>query len=346
MNSRTYCLILLAPVLGIATIALFLLWFNQPQEGDLGRVGGFVERYYGWNQPQHVFTEDTVVFEKTLASAHGHYDMVVLGDSFSHFLPPRLFRWQQYIATSARWSVLTVHIDRVWLDDFLASAIYKKDPPGVVVLEFVERNLQVFVKKGRVAECETAPENDTPALALANYPVQEKELQRRTGLTSLDEALNFLQQRVKRKNLVREYSLTNNALFSSARPDRLLVIGQDQGKYKLSEAQVQGVGCYLKNMQQRIEANGKTRFLVIVPPDKTSVYCPYIKARPGLQCAGILDKLAVPGLHLLRLDRDMAAALSAGVVDLYLPNDTHWGYRGSKLAAEAVRGWLQHTRDQ
>jgi hypothetical protein len=29
-----------------------------------------------------------------------------------------------------------------------------------------------------------------------------------------------------------------------------------------------------------------------------------------------------------------------GEMDVYLPNDTHWGYRGSELAAQTLQDWF------
>lgn len=42
------------------------------------------------------------------------------------------------------------------------------------------------------------------------------------------------------------------------------------------------------------------------------------------------------GAAVLRLDRVLADAVKHGTRDVYLPNDTHWGSAGTRLAAEFV----------
>jgi hypothetical protein len=344
MNSRTYSILLLVPVLGLAAVAFFMLIYNQPLEGDLTRIGGFTERHFGWNKPQRAIAENTVAFAKYAADVHKYYDVVVLGDSFSHFGESRLFRWQQYFSSATGLSVMTYHIDDVWLEDLLSSASYRQAPPRLLVLEFVERNIVILAGKGRLAECEPLREQVMPAMTVADRPIEEAALYRKSGIASLDEVLSYLRQKFRDKNAVDMLPLTNDKLFSNADSDQLLVIDYDRRKYEVSDANLQRLGCYLRNMQQRVEANGKTRFVVMVPPDKTTAYCPYIDPAAHTRCEGVIGKMDVPGLHLLRLDRDVAAALRRGTVDLYLPNDTHWGYAGSKLAANAVGRWLRNSQ--
>jgi SGNH hydrolase-like domain, acetyltransferase AlgX len=267
----------------------------------------------------------------------------VLGDSFSHFVSPRLFGWQSLFAAGTGWKSVTYHINKVWLDDLLASEVFKTHPPQLVVLEFVERNIKPFVEKGRLAECGAEIHSEAVPAELASNVVEMAPLYRDAGLATMEEALSFLRQNLKKKNQVNRYQLSTDRLFSNRDADRILVLKDDQFKYALPEADLSRLGCYLRDMQQRVEANGKTRFVVMVAPDKTSAYCPYLAKSEHAQCAGVIDRLAVPGLHLLRLDRDIAAALERGDVDVYLPNDTHWGYIGAQLAAGAVKNWLQKT---
>jgi hypothetical protein len=50
-----------------------------------------------------------------------------------------------------------------------------------------------------------------------------------------------------------------------------------------------------------------------------------------------------PRLHLLRTDRVFKQKIKEGVVDLYPPNETHWGSRGHRIVVETL---IQYLKDQ
>jgi hypothetical protein len=41
-----------------------------------------------------------------------------------------------------------------------------------------------------------------------------------------------------------------------------------------------------------------------------------------------------------RLDHAIQETIEQGAIDVYLPNDTHWSYRGHEIAADAVARYL------
>jgi hypothetical protein len=97
--------------------------------------------------------------------------------------------------------------------------------------------------------------------------------------------------------------------------------------------------CRLLDLQQRVERDGRTRLLLVIAPDKSTAYADYLPAESRLPNA--IERLAqIRGLPLPRLDLVMKQAIQQGAVDVYLPNDTHWGTAGSKLAAGAVIRYL------
>jgi hypothetical protein len=54
----------------------------------------------------------------------------------------------------------------------------------------------------------------------------------------------------------------------------------------------------------------------------------------------MISPVARPDLNLLRLDHSLSRAAENGVQDIYLPNDTHWGFVGNDLAAKSVIDFL------
>ncbi len=56
----------------------------------------------------------------------------------------------------------------------------------------------------------------------------------------------------------------------------------------------------------------------------------------------VFDALAADqSLNLVRLDWAMQAAIDQGIIGSYLPNDTHWGYRGHQIAAASLAQYLR-----
>lgn len=343
MRSRTYSLILLSPIVTLAAVAFATMCYIQPNFGaDLTRIGGYTNRDFGWNLPQKVTADNSISMAKDLAANNAYYDVVVLGDSFSHFEKPRLNRWQQIFSSATGLSLITYHFNHVWLDDYLNSSAFQKHPPKILIMEFVERNIETFVKAGRMAECSDDERVDDKAIFfLQRNPVLMRPLVRPIGIASLDEAMNFLRINSKASHKVSHYYLTSNMLFSNHAANELLTLRDDRLKYSVASSDIKRLGCYLRQRQQRAEANGITHFVVMVPPDKTSLYCPYIRKKQNIRCESVVADLFVSDLHAVRLDQVFAKALNQGVVDLYLPNDTHWGYLGSELAANSLRDWFR-----
>jgi len=92
-----------------------------------------------------------------------------------------------------------------------------------------------------------------------------------------------------------------------------------------------------------------TAFLTLIFPDKTSAYSDYFSDEEyrGMSIVPRFEEM--PGLNIVKLRAEFARAIEEGVVDLYLANDTHTGFHGYRLAADAVldaateRGWVEQS---
>jgi hypothetical protein len=130
--------------------------------------------------------------------------------------------------------------------------------------------------------------------------------------------------------------LSRNDLFTSNRPAELLVYAEDYDKAQWRPDEWDGFACRLLSLQQRIEAAGRTAFLFLLAPDKSTAYAAYLPPDPK-----IIDGYEIlerdPRLHLPPLSPMLRAAIAAGTRDVYLPDDTHFGYAGTRLAARAVQ---------
>lgn len=344
MNARTYALWLAAPLLSLSLLALVLMVYLQPSAGDLTRIGGRSERDFGWNQPQQAPRGwDVTVAPERGDAPRGEFDLLVVGDSFSHMVP---LNWVQYFLESTGWTGAVYHRNLVSVASLMESGLLDRHRPKVVVVQIVERFLHDALDGG-VMTCESRSSEVLHAgLPLNWLQTPTQTLHREQGLASISTAMSYLIKQRKGRKRVPAQTLIRDDLLSHRRSDTLIYLGSDQDKYEHAPDVVQRMGCGLRDLQQRIEADGKTRFVVMAVPDKSSAYCPYFKQNPDkpVRCESVIAHLAVPGLNLLRLDQDIASALEAGTVDVYLPNDTHWGSAGARIAAESLYRWLTADR--
>lgn len=320
--------------------------YMQPLVGELTRLGGYLENHFGWTEPQEHFESPLFTLATSIDDYDRRYDVVVIGDSFAVDLSKG---WQNYLAAATGWSIIAFNMNRIDPEDVLNSPIYQEAPPQLLVYQSVERNLI-----SRFDECPvTVPESGaTPAplptlrpqpiparierIGMDRYPTAPVE-----GI-GIDSAFNFLQKAADRRLFKRNdtethaFALSRNDLFSNASSQTLLVITRDFRIHGATPNDIDTAKCGLVALQNRIERSGRTIFVGLLFPDKTTVYGPYI-TDPDYVNASVVDAFTNQnGLHVTQLDRRFRAALDSGVVDLYLPNDTHCGYVGYQIAADAV----------
>lgn len=138
--------------------------------------------------------------------------------------------------------------------------------------------------------------------------------------------------------VVRELEL-RTPRFSSRHPCTLLVVSHDLQKARWTEQDYAAMRCALLRLQQRVEADGRTAFVAMLVPDKLSAYHADL-LDPGAP-ASVLDTVMDPRLHAPRVDAALRTAIEAGTVDVYLPDDTHFGAAGHAIAAEVIARYLE-----
>ena len=98
--------------------------------------------------------------------------------------------------------------------------------------------------------------------------------------------------------------------------------------------------------QKIIEANGFTRFVLLVAPDKSSTFAPYLKNADRATANLVAELAKDPSLPVPRTDQILAEAIASEKKDVYLPNDSHWGSIGHKLFADALADHLQSSESK
>ena len=341
---RKYSLILGGLLLAALSLLTLTAVYIEPLDGELTRLGGYAERDFGWNGVQRRLGQDVVLTDHY----DRYHDVVVIGDSFSK---PGL--WQSLFRKETSLSFATLDVVTTSLDEFVAGEPFRSFPPRLMVVEIGERMLLDKFGSPRMTcsqAARVAPQDHPRQDLVATQVSLQDDLRPRTvdlGNVNLKYALLFLQRSFVRSVLghdftrVRQYPLTRSDLFTSRRSDRILVYSNDLIKANWTAADVRAAACAIKTLQDRVEANGRTRFALMLVPDKSSAYADYI-TEPELRSMVRIDPiLAAQGINLLPLSDLIKAAIAAREPDVYLPNDTHFGIRGHELAARSLIRFLQ-----
>ncbi|MFT6914267.1 MAG: hypothetical protein ACJAWL_000555 [Motiliproteus sp.] len=337
--------ILIIPLVMVSLVLVATsLYLDKPSNGNMTRVGGFSDNDYGWNQPQESYR--TPLYQLNRSNYQGYSDLVVLGDSFSSGSPR--MSWVNYVVESTGASAQVFHFDHGGVERILNSPAFKRTPPKYLVIQSIEASLyRRFSAQG----CQMPPPQAShmrvhaPMINAGHYqthPVTRETVQ--SGL-NLDNAASYLARSIPRAlgvNVTDTFrlALTRDDLFSSRIKDQVLIHEGDIAKRELPPGSDAVMACNLLQVQQQIEANGYTRMVIMVAPDKLTAYSQVLQdqAFAGLS---IIPALATHrALNLIRLDLLLQQRVREGVVDLYLPNDTHWGSTGYQLAAEAIIEYL------
>jgi len=354
MSVRTYAAVL------FSFCTLFLVFFfsgskkMEQYSGSQTRLGGYLERDYGWNDQQTYFRPSLFVQFGTIEEYTKPVELVVIGDSFSYVDNS----WIYFLLQEHKVSVLFMHIDRVSMQQLLANDIFRKNPPRHLVLQSAEglaflrfrriaNQLKGFSQNVAILDPGTlAPK--LPAQEFKPYQVarsQELTFNERMSITG-DYYLKKLRRRLLGDGAmgIVEVQLDCDNCFSSAMKGIFLSESSalDRGAYKLMyrDAAING----LIAMKRTIETNGYTKFHATVFPNKLNMYVGYteIENNPTI----FTPPIPMEDTNFIDLSPGLQNAISTGVRDVYLPNDHHMGSPGFALAAEIIGARLYGAGDQ
>lgn len=336
---------------GILSTILGMGLYMHPLRGDLTRLGGYLENNYGWNQPQETFPEPLFVMARSIQTYDRHFDVVVFGDSFSE---NEERGWQNYFAERVGWSIITFNMNEIELEEILSSAVYRTSPPKLLIYQSVERNIP-----RRHPSCASPLADDQydhdielpPRHPVGITPVlrERKRMQIPFDYEHVSSIFNYWRKALSRNVLgidETEVHRTPNLrpeLFSNKENDHILLITRDLLLKGVTGSDVKTAKCSLLALQDRIRASGTTEFALLVFPDKSSLYSGYITSEDYRNLTIAADLENTSGLNIARLWKQFSSEVERGTVDFYLPNDTHCGYRGYRIAAGALLDLLALT---
>ena len=353
MKYRVYLAALLLPITLIAIVCTIVGLFLDPVIGDLTRLGGYSEKDFGWNGTEYIYSPPLAAPGSLSSPA----DIVVFGDSFSfHKSPDRQTPiggyWVDQLAAETGLSVIVFDVDQVRVETYINSPIYGEHPPRFIIYESGERELKprltdnscktpTSVKRSSISN---AHKIEITPIDVHAVPVQRlSAIYRDSGF--FGRSISYLTKNIKRNIFdirdiggVKHHRLTRSDLFTSYKSTEFLAYGDDERTADWSQQDWDDIQSSLICLQENVQSNGTTRFLIVIAPDKTSAYGRYLA--PPLLKKSTMEYLMGSELNLVPVESSLKKAIEEGVQDVYLPNDTHWGTVGSKIAARAVVDYL------
>lgn len=340
---KTYNSIFLTLVFLIVSISAGIMLWSQPISGDLTRISGYPERWFGWNEPQQ---DIPTVINTPRQKNKAH--ILVIGDSFSE-----AGRWQSLL--NDKYTFSFIHSGKTTLADILARRGDKK--PDAIVIETGERALpdmygtaSTFLQP--VTQCQLPPitaENtstietiQTQIAKLPSFPPIERKVFP-SNSNNISEGFHIFKLNMSalikpKKRKARALALNNDQLFSSSRSDRILLLSKDFLLYdSIDDANLKTVHCTMQSVDHALSTTNIPH-VILTLPDKATAYQPYLADAEMRQKPALIDRLRMDALngHGINMQQPIRMMIAAGNKDVYLPNDTHWGYKGFQLAASLI----------
>jgi len=339
---KTYNAIFLIVVFLVVGLSAVIMLWSQPITGDLTRISAYPERWFGWNDEQQDITA-LINSERTPDKRH----ILVIGDSFSE-----AGHWQAYLGD--QYSFSFIHNSKITLEKILTKI--EKEKPDAVILETAERALPDMYNTGSLFltvtdKCalpesgqnnkQTLDKNLKKIATLPAFPYMKRETLPHAG-KKISEGFHTFKIWIKslispKKRKAKIHTLTTTDLFSNTRSGEILLLSKDFLLYDTAdENSIYTIRCSMQNAATALAHTG-IPYVMLVIPDKSTAYQPYFTSDEIRQRPALINRLHAGylqhGIDMLLPIQDMAAA---GHKDIYLPNDTHWGYKGFQLAAALI----------
>lgn len=332
--------------LSLFAIPLLLLLVNfrtyQKSGGDLNRIGKITVR----KDYRQVFAEDfsrpRLYREYSTLDPAAPYvlDVLTIGDSFSQ---QGSYGYQNMMATLLPLDVVNVDASHFRLDNPIQVLVslangnfFDTVKPRFVVLQSIERR---FAWRARSIDLAAVVNREDFDGAYGRHPPIEENPQVQTGLEIFSDITKYLAFSVlhefdPKAFFSQVYDMELTARLFSARPDRLLFFHEDIANLRFGAREYTGrLNDILNDLAKKLAARNVT--LVVLPgPDKYDLYSGFIKDNPlpGNEFFTSM-RLADKTYDYIDSKALLLPYLSAGVLDVYFADDTHWSPVCSRIIA-------------
>ena len=346
MHPRSYISYLIA-LCGPFTlvIAYFAVLNPQPLVGDLTRLSGTSESKYGWNQAQEAYREPhNFLATHSLEDYDKHFDIVVAGDSFS-FLSNT--SWVNTLVERTGMSAIVLHVTHVPLTDLLSHSVFQNSPPKHFIFESVNRRLydrlEVLEVPDKPLAASAKPSEIKPV------PLEKLELSRQLSFQNIEDrlaqAVHLLNVRWKcffddSECKVAFFDMKSDAprLFSSEADNEFALLRRAYGSRAKWDRRSPKALQQLNELVDYFDAAPDTNFMLLIYPDRLAVYADYIDA-PKPKNTQLIPEIAKV-MDIPRLDIAFQELVDDGVLDVFLPNDSHTGGYANNVAGQVAVDFL------
>ena len=344
MSARTYNRVLLGLLACFLGVVIHLVVTQQPLTGDLTRVGGLPESEFGWQGKKARFDPELVRY-RTREQAVVSAQVLVIGDSFSH-QSGHGFGWENHFIARTGLDLLVYHLRGQPAEQLLAEPAIRAHPPKLVIYQSAELNLPEFLPH-YPGDCTVPQERQWTPLAVHPVSYRSKLYERRTTWGGemkprIDQAMHVIKLNGfwnAGTARIRLLPLLRSDLFSS-RDQTLLVYGYDVPNDDWRSLELKKMACGLRNLKAMVERELGAPFVVLYAPGKLSAYSAQV-ANPRPSFAGFIPSLIEQsGIPTPAVRERLIEAIASGSRDVYLPNDSHWGETGHRVAADALYDFL------
>ena len=316
-------------------ISIPVVWaslFFTTYQGDLTRIGKWMEADFGWQAPQ------AVIDPKFLISSNiSEADTLVIGDSFSENL-----HWQSVLTQSGQ-QVATLTWSQIGdiCEDFPKQLKARGFKGKTLVIESIERIANRQLKSS--ANCkigksipqntsrtsQSLPEriNLSPQFNIQGQFVAGLETIFHTAAIRLNAAyINIYNLQSKGTKI---YSIENGCSYFSNRLCQFgLFFHEDYEQPALDKQSIQ----YLESINQKLSSY---RVIWVIIPNKSAVYQ---RSRPEQFWFDLNKKKLGPNLY------SSMQYEKSNIKDMYAPNDTHLSTAGYLFLGKKILAFIQQTK--
>ena len=332
-------IIFLSPILFLYFFIHCLYSVNQ---GDLSRIGYLQrdDRYRALfeNELNHPVCYTDVSIIDT--NADSKYTVLVIGDSFSEW---RGFSYYNYMAKNDTISVLQCDIEGNPLETLSAlinGDFFERISIDYVILQSVER---VFSARANLNQDSLILLNEMKQIAKKKPDGFKKNIPLDNSIVKYFVINTMRLYKEGAISGVYQFEATK-PVFTSKHDDKIWIYDMDI--YHLPENSDTTAIVKLNNALNRLSGlvSEKGSKLIVLPaPDKYNVYYDYISDRENYPQPVFFNILRSLEKQYIYVDSDeiLKNAVSAGIMDVYFADDTHWSPVGAKLIAEAVKSKMK-----
>lgn len=349
MASKKYFFIVAIPLFALVLVLLGFSFYLQPFTGDLTRIGGYTENDFGWNNPQFGYSDVGTYYAGDSSTADG-IDYAIYGDSFSYWCSDNgpksalsaCFQWTAFFKQRTSLQGLAIHQDHSDIEAFVKRVRGGSEQLKFVIYQSVERYaVPRLMRIAEGAECDlTAPsgiyqltyKQTNESLISVDRVKKPDPFDMNIPSAYLKQLLvSFRKPRVFKVDLNTDHS----SLFSNRQGRALLYHREDLNKTRYTSEHYKMAKCGMNVFAAKIQQELGLPTFFMIAPDKSAVYGEFFKNQQK-RIASLIPHVNDQNVNFVDLLSPMVAATKRGVVDVYLPNDTHWGASGGQMAANAL----------